>query len=79
MSTATASGTVQHEHDLRRRNVPQADANGKAPGDIAIVDDKKTRKVGLQSRLPYPYVILINKTFRHRSLQYCKFLTSMSS
>lgn len=47
MSTIKVTGTAQGEHDLRRRNIPQVDANGKAPGAVDVVDEKKTRKVSL--------------------------------
>lgn len=48
MAALKSSGATHVEQDLRRRNVPLGDANGKAQAPVRAsveVDDKKTRKV----------------------------------
>ena len=54
MATSRGSGTMHVEQDLRRRIVPQGDANGKAQVPVPTaweVDDKKARKVGHQIQI----------------------------
>ena len=46
MSGARTTGSVQTEQEVRRRNITQ-DANGKAAGAPAVIDEKKSRQVYL--------------------------------